>query len=67
MDEISISLVDSFCRWPQGVFIHKSGVFIFRICTQIPDEIVRAKTYITVLHDMRTIGRIFICSPRFDL
>lgn len=66
MQEIGISLVNSFRCWPQGVLIHKSVVIICRICTQVREEIVLAKTDITILHDMRAI-RIVTSSPCFNL
>jgi hypothetical protein len=52
--------------WPQGV-LHESVVIICRVCTHILEEVVLAKSNITILHDMGTVGRIVIGSPPFYL
>ena len=67
VDEISITLINSFRMWPQGVILQESVVIICGVCTHILEEVFLAKSNITILHDMGTVGRIFIGSPPFYL
>lgn len=67
MEQISIPLINSFPRWPQGIIVNKSIIIVSWICAHVQEKILCTQTYITILHHMRAVGRVLISRPLFHL